>query len=89
MVAAMFVAGNPKKSGEYEDIFTKMPLNKYTTCNICTCVHDNMCTKTKCVHCILLRQCVYCILQRQLAYMCTLDMNKTQNHVCYCHVHHF
>ena len=25
MAAAMFVAGNPKKSGEYENIFTKMP----------------------------------------------------------------
>ena len=26
--AAIIVAGNPKKSGKYEDIFTKMPLLK-------------------------------------------------------------
>ena len=73
----MFVAGNPRKSGEDEDIFSKMPFSKCTTCNICTCVHDNMCTKTTCVHCILLRQCVHCILQRQFMYLCTFYITKT------------
>ena len=38
MAAAIFVTGNLKKSGKHEDIFTKMPLIKCTTCNICTCV---------------------------------------------------